>query len=323
MSRHLPACAISLLLAHGAVRGATPVTVPDPKAKVGWFNATELSVVITDGNSSKQTYGFDDTLRRVWDNARFRFKIDWVRFDSADDPYLLVQPGLTFLPGETLDDPPTTLVKPPVEPDVEKFLVDTEYGRDITKRVFWNVGASWDRNEDAGIKSRYVGFVSIGNLWSNLEDLFFATTYGVSYTDREETEPDPERDKTFPGVRLGSILRMTMGTVTSFDSTITANFNLDDFNDYTLDISNSVSVKMAKHLALKVSLQWQLNSEPALEDADVVAYVLVVDPDGVPGSGDEYFQTVASGGAKLELGENRIRKEELDTVFRTTLVIDF
>ena len=114
-----------------------------------------------------------------------------------------------------------------------------------------------------------------------------------------------------------------MGESTTFDGTFVSNFNLADLNDYTLDISNSVSVKMAKHIALKVSLQWQLNSEPALEDADVVAYVVVVDPDGVPGSGDEYFQTVSSGGAKLELGEDRIRKEELDTLFRTTLVIDF
>jgi hypothetical protein len=80
---------------------------------------------------------------------------------------------------------------------------------------------------------------------------------------------------------------------------------------------------MSKHVALKASLEWQFNHEPALEDVDILAQVIVVDPDGVPGSGDEYFQTVATGGSEITIGEGSARKEQLDTVFKTALVIDF
>jgi hypothetical protein len=80
---------------------------------------------------------------------------------------------------------------------------------------------------------------------------------------------------------------------------------------------------MSKYFSLKVSLQWQFNHEPALQDADVIARVVLEDPDGVPGSGDEYFRTVSSGGMELTIGEDRVRKEQLDTIFRTTLVVDF
>jgi hypothetical protein len=65
------------------------------------------------------------------------------------------------------------------------------------------------------------------------------------------------------------------------------------------------------------------NNEPALEDVDVVARVAVRDPDGVPGSGDEFVETVTEGGYEVAVGETRVRKEQLDTIFKTTLVVSF
>jgi hypothetical protein len=49
----------------------------------------------------------------------------------------------------------------------------------------------------------------------------------------------------------------------------------------------------------------------------------LVNPDGVPGTGDERFRTVRSGGTKLVLGFADARKEKLDTIIRTALVIKF
>jgi hypothetical protein len=65
-------------------------------------------------------------------------------------------------------------------------------------------------------------------------------------------------------------------------------------------------------------------NEPALETGlDVIAHAELLDPDGIPGTGDELYQTVASGGATLVLGSADARKDSLDTVFRTALVISF
>jgi hypothetical protein len=73
-----------------------------------------------------------------------------------------------------------------------------------------------------------------------------------------------------------------------------------------------------------VSLQWLYENEPALEsDLDVIAFVEVLNPDGIAGSGDERFRTVGSGGTQLVLGSAEARKDRLDTVIRTALVIKF
>lgn len=317
--------AIAVLLASLCAAG--PLLAADTKTgkdrKLGWFNATELSAVVTSGNSASRTYGAKNTLRRVWEDGRLKISIDYLRIDTTDDRYLLVNPGYEFPPGGEPTDPGTTLVKPPVKPDVEKIFVGASYDRDISKKLFWNVGASWDRNADAGILNRYIGYAGVGNTWSDRDDLHFTTSYGASYTDREEDQPDPLKNPTFAGARVASDLLMKMSATTTFEDNITANMSLADFSDYSFGISNSLSVTMGAHVSLKVSLEWLFNNVPALEDVDVIARVVLVDPDGVPGSGDEYFHTVSSGGSEVKLGEGRARKEQLDTVFRTTLVIDF
>ena len=50
---------------------------------------------------------------------------------------------------------------------------------------------------------------------------------------------------------------------------------------------------------------------------------MLVDPDGLPGNGDELFETVESGGLEIELGSvQERRKERLDTIFTTSLSIE-
>ena len=88
-------------------------------------------------------------------------------------------------------------------------------------------------------------------------------------------------------------------------------------------MAHALSVALSTYLALRVGLQWLYEHEPAPEAVAVVARVEVVDPDGVPGSGDELFETVADQGTSIALGTRRVRKDRLDTIFRTALVIGF
>ena len=96
-----------------------------------------------------------------------------------------------------------------------------------------------------------------------------------------------------------------------------------DTKDWSSDMTNAVSVSMSKRLSLRVSLVWLYSHEPGLEDVDVIARVVVRDPDGVPGSGDEFFETVPDGGYEVAVGETDVRKERLDQIFKTTLVVSF
>ena len=81
---------------------------------------------------------------------------------------------------------------------------------------------------------------------------------------------------------------------------------------------------MAGRVSLKVSLQWLYENEPALEsDLEVIALVELINPDGIAGSGDEFFRTLSAGGSKLVLGSADTRKNKLDAIFKTAIVLKF
>ena len=302
---------------------AGPVAL-EKEEKLGWSNSTDLNLVVTSGNSAARTFGLVDRLKHVWADARFTLDVNGVRSDTSDDRYFLVQPGLQFPVGAQPANPGTTLIKPKPTPDVQTFLVGGRYDRNITSRFFWNAGASWDNNKDAGILRRYILFAGVGNIWADIPRRRFTTSYGISYTDRKEEEPDPEKDLRFAGARLGWLYTEHFTANTTFDSDFTSIMNLADTGDYSINTTNSVSVVMSTHLSLKGGIQFLYENQPALEtDLDVVAYAELINPDGVPGSGDEYFRTLESGGTKIVFGTQDARKDKLDTIFRTALVISF
>ena len=124
-------------------------------------------------------------------------------------------------------------------------------------------------------------------------------------------------------MRINTDYMQRFGSVTSVDGDVTMNLSLTDSSDYSINAAGAVGLAMSEHLSLRVSVQWLYENEPALEDLDVVAQVALLDPDGVPGSGDELFETVAGGGVEIDLGTGQIRKDRLDTILRTALVISF
>ena len=95
-----------------------------------------------------------------------------------------------------------SLIRPEPELDAANYLVGRDYERKISAAWFWNAGASWYRDDDAGILNRYLVFGGVGNTWADNRRRRFVTSYGVSYTDREEQEPDPEKDRRFAGTRV-------------------------------------------------------------------------------------------------------------------------
>lgn len=291
--------------------------------ELGWSNSTDLSVVAAQGNADTQNLGLDNTLHHHWKRSNFQLKIDVLQTNEADDRFLLIESGLTWLPGE--DPPPgnTSVIEPSLETEAARFFFQAKYDHEFRKRLHWSAGASWDRNEDAGILNRYIAFGGVGRTWWDREDLEFQTVWALSYTDREEDELDPLKDERFGGLRFSWDYLNKWGKLVVYENDFRANMSLKDSADYSLDMKNSISVKLSSHLALKVSLQGLFENEPALEEVDVLARVQLVDPDDVPASGDEYFETVGSGGSELFVRSEDIRKDELDMIFKTSLVVNF
>jgi hypothetical protein len=299
-----------------------------------WSGDADLSMVVAEGNSTSESLGFESTLRRRSEFSLFRFRLQATQVDSADDRFRQLVPGVRWLPGAgPPPDAPTTLVKPASENDVERYLVEARlesdvpsgFGRRLPGFFRWHAGVTWDSNRDAGIVGRTIAFAGLGHTWWDFEDLHFRSSYGLSWTERREEKPDPEKEDSFPGWRLDWDFMKKFGREdsTSFEHSWVVNGNFIDSADYSMEMVNALSVAISDRLALRVSLQWLYNNEPALEDIDVVVQSVIVDPDGVPGSGDEFFETVGAGGITATVSEVRERKEPLDTVFRTSLVWSF
>lgn len=278
-----------------AVLVPTIVDAQEEEEKVlGWSNVTDLSLVVTDGNSSTETFGFKNRLRRDWARARYTFRVDAVRSNTADDPIAVVNEN---------SDKGYDIVTFDKTLDVENYFVENRYDRSISERFFWNVGLTWDRNKDAGIDSRWIGFAGVGNIWWDREDLRFNTSYGLSYTSREEEDETPDKDDTFPGFRFNWEYVNKWGKVTTFENDWTYNYNFSNSTDWNSDMVSSILVDINTRVAMRVSLQWLFNNLPANQDLDLFR--------------------IDQEGNQIVAGSVEEPKEKLDTIFRTSLVIKF
>ncbi len=276
------------------------------------------------GNSEALTLGFANKLKHVWKDARFESEVSGLRSDTSDDRFFLVESGIEFPVGGAPSNPAKSLVKPSPTLDAENYLIRGGYEKNITPAFFWNTGISWDRNDDAGIREpvyracrrgQQVGRQPATTLCHQLRRQLHGP--GIEGTGSGEGPPFRRRPS-----GLGYAEHFNAGT--TFDSSFASNINLADGRDYSITTTNALSVSVNSKISLKVSLQWLFENEPALEtDLDVVAYVVLLNPDGIPSSGDERYQTQASGSTKLVLGSADARKDKLDSIFRTALVIKF
>ena len=285
----LPALALLAVLPGVALAQEPPPEPPAPGPPEGWFDTADLSYVLTSGNSETTTLGFKNKLWRQWSRALFTLNAAALRAESTTVARS-VDPG-----------PPAGIVETETEAlTAEAYLFNGRYERNITDRFNWFTGAGWERNRFAGVENRYSAAGGLGNIWHDSEDLMFRTSYGVTFTKQEDININPEFDDTFLGLQLNYDYRNKFGASTTFTSTLVLDENLEDTSDWRANMVNAVAVTMSERLALKVSLTWLYDHSPAL--------VAVDDPlDLLPPVGPT---------ALAEL-------EELDTIFTTSLVINF
>jgi len=254
---------------------AAPAEPPPPPPPIA--NSTELSLVMTSGNSESTSYGFKDKFVATWwPKSSLEINAGIIRVESTTK---------TFDPdtGEETDKTDTTASS--------KWL-NGRYNHKITDHFFWFAGAGWDRNRFSGVDSRYTVFAGVGNIWADREDFKFRTDYAASWTKQSDFPDNPLADDSYAGVRLSDALLWKLGANTVFTNDTIVNENVDDTSDLRVDMTNALSVAMSKRLALKVSLQWLYDHDPA---------ALVLSP----------------------TGEVLAEADDLDSIFTASLVINF
>ena len=265
----------------------------DPNAVTeGWKDSADLSYVTTSGNSETSTLAFKNKLWRRWLNSGVEFNMGALRSDATT---------ITFTATRDPNNPNDIDVDEDKDSEktAEAYFFNGRYDRYVTDRFFWFGSAGWDRNTFAGIQNRYSAAAGVGNLWFNTDHMKFRTDYALTWTSQEDVIEDPDFDDKFTGVRLSYDYIHKLGTVTTFQSTLIVDGNLEETSDYRGHFLNSVGVTMTTHLALKVSYLMLYDHDPALQ-------AVTVTPPGPPGPNEVFVEL-----------------DELDTVFTTSLVINY
>jgi putative salt-induced outer membrane protein YdiY len=256
--------------------------------ELGWFLTGEVTGVWTSGNSESNTLGLAATVRRLWDNSELKFDGGAVRTESGITTRTAVG---------TLDDfvveKETTREK-----TAENYYLRGRYDYKLSERFFTFAGADWLRNTFAGIDSRLLFAAGAGNIWTDGDRLRFRTDYSATYTFQEDVVENPFIKTSFPGLRLSYNLWWNLTSSTDFESTLIADWNLDNTEDLRFDFTNALPIAISGKLAFKPSLQLLWRNEPSLTE------VALEDQGGVP-TGDTVL----------------VPLEKLDTFFTLALVV--
>lgn len=292
-----PIVALAVLAA-----GAFPALAQDPAAPAPpaeekkfpkWSDTAEFGWVATSGNSESSTFGLKNTLTRENERSLFELKLGGVRVETTTITLFAVGNSTDFTREEDTTSATTA----------ENYFVAGRYDRKITDRFFWFAGAGWDRNRPAGIDNRYVAMAGVGNIWVDTDRRKWRTDYAITGTDQENVVDDPTFDDTFIGLRLSSAFLQKFGAndVGVFTNDTIVDQNLNETEDWRVNMTNAVALNINSRLALKVSLQWLYDNLPSLKEVDLF------DP----------------GDLTTPIGRVFVEADDLDTLLTTALVIKY
>lgn len=269
----------------------TGTVAAQDEEKRNWFLTTEFSVVSTTGNTESSTFGLDATLRRVWERAEAKIDAGGIRTESVIKSRTAV--GTSPVDFQLFEEETR-------EKTAENYYVRGRYDYSAGKRFTVFGGADWMRNVFSGIESRVLLAGGLGNAWWDNDELRFKTFYSATYTFEEEVVSNPFVESNFPGARFSYDLWYRLTGTTEFTSLFIFDWNLDNTKDMRIDFTNTLPVSISSNLVLKPSLQLLWRNEPALTKVSLF-----------DSGGNDTGETVF------------VPLEELDTVFKVTLVVNY
>jgi putative salt-induced outer membrane protein YdiY len=246
-------------LAH-AQQSPTPTgaTATDDKTfKIdppGLYASADLSYVLTSGNSSSSSLGFKGDLTRRWTKSSIGFAAGGIRASSSPDAKVAVGTPEAF-----------EVRIPDAEPTAEAYYGRGRYDYKLSQRLYYTVGAGWERNRFSGLENRWLVDTGIGYIFLNSDRTGFRGTAGITYTDEQHTV-DSGNDGSFVGARLGWDFRYQLLASTTFTHSLIADENLQDTADLRLDAQFGVRVAMTKKLGLRVNWRLLWDNQPALAE---------------------------------------------------------
>jgi putative salt-induced outer membrane protein YdiY len=220
----------------------------------GTYANADLSYVLTSGNSSSSTLGFKGDVAHRWVKQSIGFAAGGLRASSSPEAIYAVG-----TPGDFEVQVPAS------EKTAENYYARGRYDYNLSDRVFYTLGAGWERNQFSGLQNRWVGDTGIGYIFLNTDRTSFRSALGITYTNEDYTVDDGN-DSSFVGARLGWDFKQKLFQNTTFIHTLIADESLEDTDDLRVDVQFGLQVAMTKKLGLKVNWRLLWDHQPALAE---------------------------------------------------------
>lgn len=219
----------------------------------GLYANADLSYVLTSGNSSSSSLGFKGDITRRFTKHALGFAAGGIRASSTSELRSAVGTAADF-----------EVQTPLAVPTAEAYYARGRYDYKLSDRLFYTLGAGWERNRFSGIENRWVADSGVGYILVSNDRTSFRSAAGVTYTSEEYAETEVERDGSFVGLRLGWDFRQKLLDSATFSHSFIGDQSLEDGAARRFDAQFGVHVAMSAKLGLKVNWRILHNNQPPL-----------------------------------------------------------
>lgn len=286
MTRHAlraPSAFIVLL-----VLGPAATSLAAQERELGWSFTSELSAVVSEGNSEALTLGLGSALRRAWTRTTWSLEARALRTEVSRKTRTAVGSPDSFV----IEEEKTR------EKTAEAMNVRARLDREVSDGVFAFVGLDWLRNTFAGVDGRYLIAAGGGKTWVDDDRRRVKTDLAGTYTFQRDVVENPFLKRTFPGLRGSLELWRKFSESAEAESGFVSDWNVDERADLRFDWTSSLTVAITGAVALKPSLQVLWRNRPSLTSVELLT------TEGAP-TGEQVA----------------VPLEKLDTFFRLALVV--
>jgi putative salt-induced outer membrane protein YdiY len=225
----------------------------------GLYANADLSYVLTSGNSSSSSLGFKGDVTRRFTKQSISFAAGGIRASSSPDARIAVGTPVDF-----------EVQIPETEPTAEAYYGRGRYDYKLSERLFYTLGAGWERNRFSGIENRWVVDTGIGYIFINHARTSFRGAAGATYTSEDYTVSDGQ-DGSFIGARVGWDFRQQLFSATTFTHSLIGDQSFEDSAARRVDAQFGLHAAMSSTLGLKVNWRILYNNQPPSTEVPLFA----------------------------------------------------
>lgn len=223
-----------------------------PESRHRWEDTADLGLVLSSGNTSNTNISINNLYAIRLGKSRFEFKTRLLRVDATR----------TDLVPDFQTDPPQVYPVKTRSRTTDQFEILARINRSVHARLGWFAFSSWERNPPAGLSGR---LTSGGGLSYTLACKDWKVARIEAGLDGTREIPVQGETQSYLGTRLAGQFEREMTPSTRAMGSLELLENLQDTNDFRMNIEAGVAVAINTRLALKTVCSMKYDHQPRVK----------------------------------------------------------